>query len=181
MPEPFSAELLAQLFGFAGTAAGVGWALFRSRVAMLAVQLAASVLFALHFALLGAPTGSLMNVLAGVQAAAAIPLGTRPGFRAVYLAVLPLIAAGLFATWHGLPSAFAAAGLTSVSLARYQTDVRLFRVFMALALPCWFGHNLLVMSVPGMLSDVCAMAINAVMLARPGRTGKGARAEAAQA
>jgi len=154
----------------------MGWALLRGRVAMLAVQLAASLLFALHFALLGALTGSLMNVLATVQAAAAIPLGTRPGFRFVYLAVLPLIAAGLVATWQGVPSAFAAAGLSFVSLGRYQTDVRLFRLCMALALPCWFGHNVLVMSVPGMLSDVCAMAINAVMLARMGWAGRAARA-----
>lgn len=176
MPDIPSAELLAPIVGFAGTAAGMGWALFRGRVAMLAVQLAASVLFALHFALLGAATGSLMNVLAAVQAAAAIPLGTRPGFRYVYLAVLPLIATGLAATWHGVPSAFAAAGLAFVSLGRYQTDVRLFRLCMAVALPCWFGHNLLVMSVPGMLSDVSATVINAVMLARMGWAGKTARA-----
>ncbi|HEY0835750.1 MAG TPA: YgjV family protein [Azospirillum sp.] len=181
MPDILSAATLAQIVGFAGTLAGVAWALFRGRVAMLTVQLAASTLFALHFALLGAPTGSLMNVLATVQAAAAIPLGTRPGFRYVYLAVLPLIAAGLAATWHGLPSAFAAAGLAFVSLGRYQTDVRLFRLFMALALPCWFGHNLLVMSVPGMLSDAAAMTVNAVMLARlvrPGRAAVGASGRA---
>ncbi len=39
---------------------------------------------------------------------------------------------------------------------------------MGMALPCWFVHNALIGSVPGMISDVVGMTINGVMLARLG-------------
>ncbi|HYG87277.1 MAG TPA: YgjV family protein [Azospirillum sp.] len=166
MIDSFLAAPLAQGIGLAGTACGMSWPLFRGRIGMLLAQLAASLFFALHFGLLGAETGSAMNLLAAAQAVVAVPLGTRPGFRLVYLAVLPFIAAGVALTWSGVPSAFAALGFGFVSLARYQTAVRPFRRIMAVALPCWFVHNLMVGSLPGMLSDVVGMALNLAMLVR---------------
>lgn len=168
MIDAFLAAPLAAPFalgiGLAGTAAGMSWPLFRGRLGMLLAQFATNLCFALHYALLGAETGSVMNLLAAAQVAAAIPLGTRPGFRLVYLAVLPFIAAGVVLTWNGVPSAFAALGFAFVSLARYQTDVRLFRLVMAVAIPFWFGHNLAVASVPGMVADVVGMTLNLAML-----------------
>lgn len=168
MIDAFFAAPLTQTIGLCGTLAGISWPLFRSRFGILAVQVAAGVLFGLHYALLGAGTGSVMNLLSALQALAAIPLGSRPNFRYIYLALLPVIAVGAIATWHGLPSLFAAAGLAFISLSRYQTAVAPLRVCMALALPCWFGHNLLVGSVPGMISDVAGMTLNGWMLARGG-------------
>lgn len=171
MIDDFLAAPLAQAIGLVGAAAGMSWALFRSRFGMLMAQLVAGVAFAGHFALLGATTGAVMNVLATFQVAAAIPLGTRPGFRIVYLALLPLIAVAALLTWSGVPSLFAALGFAFVSLSRYQVSVVPFRLFMAVALPCWFGHNLLVGSVPGMISDVVGLCINLAMLARLGVFG----------
>ena len=100
-------RVLVQGIGLAGSACGMGWPLFRSRVGMLLAQLATNLCFAVHYALLGAATGGAMNLLAAAQVGAAIPLGTRPGFRLVYLAVLPFIAlllAGLLITsaWPAL-------------------------------------------------------------------------------
>lgn len=163
--------IVAQALGVAAAACGMGWALFRSRVGMLATQACCGAFFAGHFLAIGADTAAVMNGLAAAQAAAAIPLGERPGFRLAYLALLPAIAVGVWLTWAGGPSLAAAAGTALVSLARYQVDVRRFRLFMALALPCWFVHNLWVLSIPGMLSDVTGMAINALMLRRDWRAG----------
>lgn len=173
MIDTLLAAPLAQGIGLAGTAFGMSWPLFRSRLGMLLAQLATNLCFALHYALLGAGTGCAMNLLAATQAAAAVPLGARPGFRLVYLGVLPVVAAGVALTWNGAPSVFAAAGFALVSLARYQTEVRPFRLAMAAAIPCWFGHNLLVASVPGMLSDVVGMALNLAMLVRLRRAAVG--------
>ncbi|PWC54553.1 YgjV family protein [Azospirillum sp. TSO22-1] len=169
MIDAFLAAPLAQGIGLAGTACGMSWPLFRSRLGMLLAQFATNLFFALHYGLLGAETGCAMNLLAAAQVAAAVPLGTRPGFRLVYLAVLPFIVAGVVLTWEGLPSLFAAMGFGVVSLARYQTAVRPFRLIMAVALPCWFAHNLMVGSLPGMLSDVVGMTLNLAMLVRPHR------------
>lgn len=161
--------IIAQALGVAAAACGMGWALFRSRVGMLATQACCGAFFAGHFLAIGADTAAVMNGLAAAQAAAAIPLGERRRFRLAYLALLPVIAIGVWLTWAGGPSLAAAAGTALVSLARYQVDVRWFRFFMALALPCWFIHNLWVFSIPGMLSDVTGMTINALMLRRDWR------------
>lgn len=173
MIDSLLAAPLAQGIGLAGTACGMSWPLFRSRIGMLLAQLATNLFFALHYALLGAETGCAMNLLAAAQVVAAVPLGTRPGFRLVYLAVLPFIAAGVALTWSGVPSVFAALGFAFISLSRYQIEVRPFRLAMAVALPCWFAHNLLVGSLPGMLSDVVGMTLNLMMLARLRRPAAG--------
>lgn len=158
--------MIAQAIGLVGTAGGMAWPLFRGRFGMLVAQLVPSVCFGIHYWMLGAPTGSVMNVLSGLQILAAIPLGSRPEFRLVYLLLLPIIAVAMALTWVGLPSVFAAAGTAFISLSRYQTAVVPLRLCMAVALPCWFGHNFLVGSVPGMMSDCVGMAINAWILAR---------------
>lgn len=165
--------ILAQALGVAAAACGMGWALFRGRAGMLAAQACCGGFFAGHFWLIGATTGAAMNVLAAAQAVAAIPLGERPGFRLVYVTLLPVIAVGVWLTWDGGPSLAAAAGTALVSLARYQVSVLRVRVFMAAALPCWFIHNVWVFSIPGMLSDVTGMTINGVMLWRLLRSGAG--------
>ncbi|KAA0598086.1 hypothetical protein J2848_005496 [Azospirillum lipoferum] len=157
---------VAQLLGFCGTLGGMLWPFFRSRTAMLLMQLVPCVCFALHFAMVGAPTAAALNGLAALQVVAALAVGGRPAFRIVYLLILPVIAAVMAVTWTGLPSAFAAAGMALISLARYQTQVARFRGTMLVALPCWFVHNSLVGSVPGMISDVTGIVVNAWMLLR---------------
>lgn len=157
---------LAQLLGFCGTLGGMLWPFFRSRTGMLLVQLVPCLCFALHFAMVGAPTAAALNGLAALQVVAALALGGQLAFRIAYLLILPVIAAVMAFTWSGLPSAFAAAGMALISLARYQTQVARFRGTMLVALPCWFVHNSLVGSVPGMISDVTGIVVNGWMLMR---------------
>lgn len=157
---------VAQLVGLCGMIGGMLWPFFRSRRAMLLVQLVPCLGFALHFTLVGAPTAAALNGLAALQVLAALALGTWPAFRIVYLLILPVIAAVMAVTWTGLPSVFAAAGMALISLARYQTRVAVFRGTMLVALPCWFVHNCLVGSIPGMVSDLTGIAVNAWMLLR---------------
>lgn len=157
---------LATLVGFAGTMTGMVWPLFRSRVAILIAQAASNVFFTIHYLLLGADTAAVLSLVSCLQAAAAIPLGARPGFRIVYLATLPVIAVLLGATWHGLPSAFAALGMAVVSLGRYQTNLIALRVVLLFAGPFWFSHNLLVQSYPGMATDIVGAVLNVIVLFR---------------
>ena len=112
--------LAANLLGACGILGNFAWPLFRRRESMLAAQATACAFFTAHFLLIGANTGAVMTTFAGVQAILAIPLGTRPGFRAVYLLTLPITAAGLALTWHGLPSLFAALGLALAEQQRHH-------------------------------------------------------------
>jgi hypothetical protein len=139
---------------------------------MLAAQATACAFFTAHFALLGAYTGATMTTLAGMQALAAIPLGTRPGFRVVYLSMLPIIGAAMLVSWHGLPSFFSALGLTLTSVGRYQLDPIRFRTLILTSIPAWSAHNVLVGSIPGLCSDAVTLASGAWMLATAARVSE---------
>lgn len=161
----FETGLWPNVLGLTGVAFNIGWPFFRGRSAMLWAQAAGCFAFALHFLLLGADTGSLMSMLAGVQAVLAIPLGRDPRFRVSYLAMLPVIAVAMALTWMGTPSAFAAVAMAVTSVGRYQTGEVRFRMLMLACVPFWSGHNILVGSIPGLLSDALSFSAGAWMLA----------------
>lgn len=144
---------LALALGLSGVALNVLWPQMKGRGAMLVVQAVSGLCFLSHYALIGATTGSIMNLLATLQALAAIPLGTRPGFRVIYLLTLPAIALGLALSWTGWPSVMAALGMAGISVGRYQLRVLRFRTILMVTIPFWVAHNLLVGSLPGLLSD----------------------------
>lgn len=157
---------LTALTGLAGMVFGVSWPLFRNRTVILSMQTLGSTLFAFHWLLKGDGTATVLTVMSVIQSLAAIPLGSRPGFRYVYLGTLPVIAVLLASTWSGTPSVFAALGTAVVSLGRYQLDTLLFRVILMAAGPFWFSHNVLVESYPAMAADIVSLVINAVTLYR---------------
>lgn len=157
---------LAQAVGFAGMILGVAWPLFRGRRALLTAQAVCFFVFVAHFWLLGAETGVWLNVLGGLQALLAIPLGTRRGFRYVYLATLPFAAAGVVMTWGGAASLFAGLGVGLTTWSRYQLDVSRLRLGANLGLCAWLVHNVMVLSVPGSLTDLGGIIANTAMMRR---------------
>ena len=169
MAPPFDTPILSNLLGAGGVLCNFAWPLFRSRRGMLAAQATACAFFTAHFALIGATTGATMTTLAGLQALAAVPLGTRRGFRVVYIAILPVIATAMLASWHGLPSFFAALGLSLTSVGRYQLDVTRFRTLILASIPAWSFHNVLVGSVPGLCSDALTLASGLWMASKRAR------------
>ncbi|NNE69043.1 MAG: YgjV family protein, partial [Rhodothermales bacterium] len=118
------------MIGFAGVGANTLWPVFRGRTTMLLIQTLGAAAFATHYLLIGADTAATLLVVAGLQALAAIPLGTRASFRLVYLATIPLIALIMAWSWQGLPSVFASLGLATISLGRYQTRIIPFRALL---------------------------------------------------
>ena len=157
-------QLVPNVLGAGGILCNFAWPLFKRREGMLAAQAVACGFFTAHFAMIGATTGASMTTLAGLQALVAIPLGIRPGFRVVYLAILPVIGGAMLASWHGLPSLFAALGLALTSLGRYQLDATRFRTLILSSIPAWSAHNVLVGSVPGLCSDAMTLASGLWML-----------------
>ena len=166
MTFPSDTGTLANVLGAGGVLCNFAWPLFGRRGGMLAAQATACAFFTAHFTLIGATTGATMTTLAGLQALAAIPLGTRPGFRAVYIAILPVIATVMLLSWHGLPSLFAALGLALTSVGRYQLEAKRFRTLILTSIPAWSFHNVLVGSVPGLCSDALTLVSGLWMLAQ---------------
>ena len=154
----------ADIIGFLGVATNTVWPLFRGRTTMLVVQALGAAAFGLHYVLIGADTAAVLLVVAGLQALAAIPLGRKEAFRHIYLATIPIIAVIMALSWHGIPSLFASLGLATISLGRYQTNVLRFRFLLLACIPFWTVHNILVWSIPGLVSDAMSFASGLWML-----------------
>jgi hypothetical protein len=71
----------ASFFGYAGVAANIGWLVMPRRKYLLGGQVVACVLMFVHFALLSAYTGAIVMLVAGLQAALAIPSSRIPSSR----------------------------------------------------------------------------------------------------
>jgi hypothetical protein len=162
----------AQLVGVAGIITGVLWPLLRRRSYLLATQAVCFFIFALHFWLLDARTATFLNILGGLQAAAAIPLERWRPFRFVYIATLPPIFAGVALTWQGWPSAFAGLGVVLTSVSRYQIKLWRLRLFSNCGLLLWLCHNTAMFSIAGVITDLGGIIGNSVMLWRERRAAR---------
>jgi inner membrane protein len=176
MIDPFS---FAAIVGYLGAATNMVWPVFRTRRAMLLAQVAGALLFAIHFFLIGATTASILLTVAGLQALVAIPLGSNPRFRTVYLATVPVIAGIMLYSWQGLPSLFASLGLATISIGRYQLKIIPFRFLLVACIPFWIAHNLMVGSIPGLISDAVSISVGTWMLVLAVREGAFYRRRAA--
>ncbi len=155
---------LATAFGVAGVAANITWPLMKQRRTLLAWQVLACALMGVHFGLLGARTGALVMLVAGSQAALAIPLGNSPRFKRIYLASLVLTPITCYLTWQGPQSVFSSLALALVCIANFQLNQVRQRALLITAIFAWVAHNIMVASIPGLISNALAFMVSAHML-----------------
>jgi hypothetical protein len=147
----------ADVAGLVALGSSLVWPLLRRRRAILAVQVAGSLLFALHYLLLGAATGAAMNVLGALQGIALVVLidrRRRIGAVAGSMAIGALVAS---LTWTGLPSLLSLAGQWTAAIGRLQLDTQRLRLWFLVSTVFWCAHNLMVGSAFGLASDMLAL------------------------
>lgn len=159
-------QLFATVFGFAGVAANLVWPLMRNRSALLSWQVVACFLMLVHFELLAAHTGALIMFVAGVQAVLAIPLGRSPRFKFIYFGSLFLTPLVCYWSWQGPQSVFSSLALAIVCVANFQLNQLRQRALLITAIFAWVAHNIMVGSVPGLVSNTLAFCVSAYMLFR---------------
>jgi hypothetical protein len=152
--------LLADGFGFAGSLGACMWSFARTRRRMLAVQMAGSACFLLHWLLLGKGTAAAMTVLLiGISAISIFLDGPADSprvrlVRRLYVAALVPVVVLTAVTWSGPQSLFAAVGTAMGCYGRWQTDPARHRaILLASSLP-WLLHGVLAGSVPGVCTDL---------------------------
>lgn len=159
-------EIVSQVLGGAGVLANLCWPMMRERKKLLGGQVLACALMGGHFALMGAWSGAatMAVAVAGLQASLAIPLGTHPRFRMVYLSSLLLTPLVCALTWLGPQSVFSSLALALVCLANFQLDPLRQRALLLGAVLAWYVHNFLVGSLPGWVSNNLALVVSSRML-----------------
>ncbi|EWY37570.1 hypothetical protein N825_17240 [Skermanella stibiiresistens SB22] len=152
--------MLADIFGITGVIAGSSWGFLKDRRAILAVQAFATVMFGIHYGLLGAWSGAAMCVMTLVQAASSLPRERNKVTTVLFWSTVPMIALLTILTWNGLASAGAAFGMAMATLGRWQTDTFKLRGFFVLCSLGWGTHNMTVGSPFGLASDTMCLVSN---------------------
>jgi hypothetical protein len=148
-------------YGTLGIAFGAMAGLMPRRRLILACSGLGSACFGLHNLMLGSMTGAALctlSVLQSLAASAAPEQGDRPRWLLAVLGLALLLVLSATAwTWQGWPSLFAGVGALLSARARVQGEPqRMRRAFLVSSL-FWVGHNGVVGSVCGLVSDALAI------------------------
>jgi hypothetical protein len=152
----------ANLAGLLALGSSLTWPLLRNRRVILGVQVVGSLLFAVHYLLLGAPTAAAMCATGALQGLALVLLVDRRkriGVVGVTLAASAMVTA---LTWMGVPSLLSLAGQVMSGLGRLQVNTQRLRQCFLISVLFWTSHNLMVGSVFGLASD--ALSITSLIL-----------------
>ena len=151
----FGSDYIALVCALLAIACLSAWPLFRSRTAMLLVQLAALSWLSMHYALVDAWTGAAVNLLGTIQIVTCLFLGDRHRWVGYALAVL-MVGASV-ATWQGAVSALAAVGMALVAIGRAQTNAGTMRLIVLAGGPFWLAHDLLIRSPIAIADAACLL------------------------
>lgn len=164
--------MVAEALGTAAFSLGFVWPVIRNRRLLLLVQATASLLWAAHYAALGAGayTGAVMCLLCVVQALTASHKQARWAQVGFWLTI-PVMIAFVAATWAGPQSAGAAFGLLVSALGRWETHPIRMRLLFMLAIAGWSSHNLIVGSLFALAADTQTLLSNSVGIYRERRAG----------
>jgi uncharacterized membrane protein (UPF0136 family) len=153
---------LATVAGALGVAANCVWPLLGGRRQILAMQVFACMMFALHYRMLGAGTGSAMCLVGALQALISASLRSTWARRGAFGAALAASLAITAATWSGLPSGLALCGQSMGALGRLQRSEQAIRLSFLGSEMFWTAHNTVVGSSWGLTSD--AMSVTMLLI-----------------
>lgn len=140
---------IAQLFGFIGLVLLVIPYMFNSRKFILKMQIAASIVFGIHYFMIGAITGSVSQVLNVVRSF--VYLKEQKKWQ-LYIFIVLYVIIGLF-TWKGLVSILAIIGSILSTIGYFMKDTRLIRIFSLLQGISWLAYCILSRSLGGTISE----------------------------
>ena len=132
----------------------------RTRVNILLVMLTGLVLFVIHFALLHAWTGALMNAVEALVVFVAYKKETMTWAKHKawpYIFILTYVLVGLL-TQHSLINSLPIIAQIFGAIAVWQTNPKTIRGLMLIPRPLWFVYNLAVGSYAGMTAEIVILA-----------------------
>jgi Bacterial inner membrane protein len=161
----------ATFAGALGVMANCAWPLQRERRVILALQCAGSIMFGLHYLLLGAPTAAAMCVASVVQGVSAVAISGRRLRLSIFAATIVGGLGVTIATFAGVTSVLAQTGSLLTATGRLQRSAQSIRWCFLAAEVFWTSHNLLVGSPWGLTSDTLGVTMLAIGLWRGRKQG----------
>lgn len=148
--------LIAQAIGFIALALLVIVFQKNNRKSMLKLMMSAALLYSLHFLVLGAFTGAALNFLNVFRSFVFASREDKSWAKHDYWLYVFLVAIAILGaiTWQGAYSILALIAVAVQTMAFWATNTRKIRYISLIVPPCWFAYNLIVGSIPGMITEI---------------------------
>ena len=137
-------DVIASGAALFGAACLVSWPFFKRRRTMLLIQIGIGAGFGVHYALLGASTAAVANLLSALQIAASLQVSATS--RWINYLLIPSMVLTCALTYAGLSSLCAMLGTVLLAVGRMQVIERKLRMWVMLGTIPWLLHDLLVAS-----------------------------------
>lgn len=154
--------IIAQIVGFIAALISLSIYQFNSRKVMLALSTLGALCWSIHFYMLGANTGSAMNLIAVGWSYAFLKV--KPSRKNIWipLSFLALSAFATYLTWQGFVSLLAMAGDMVFIIAFWSRSTKVIRRLALTGPPLWFAYNVFVGSYAGILFEIFSFTSNLI-------------------
>ncbi len=151
-------DILAQVLGFIGLALAITSFQSKTRKGILFFQTLCGFTFTLHFLMLSAYTGAVLNVLSATRGIVFYNKEKRWASSPVwlYIFVLLFIITGAV-TWEGYVTMLPVLACLIFTVTLYMDNPSTVRKFAWIGSPCWIVYNIFNKSYGGIITEILAM------------------------
>ena len=151
-------NLLAQIIGFGGTALTIIAYQQNKRKRILGCTVISAALFAIHYIILGAYTGAIMNILAGTRSLVFMNNTKKWAKSNVWVAVFMVIyTVACIATWDKWYSILPLIAMLLTTVSNWFQSEKKIRFLTFPSSPCWLVYNILNCSYAGIITEIFVM------------------------
>ena len=150
--------LVAQVIGFFGLICCMTAYQMKTQKRIVTVQIVSCTFFTVHFLMLGAYTGALMNFIAAVRSVVFANKDKKwasSNWWIVFFSAVCVVAVGF--TWEGAISLLPMAGMVLTSISWGIEKASLVRLISLPSSPLWIIYNFISKSMAGVLTEVFVM------------------------
>jgi len=151
-------DIIAQLIGFLGLIGSMTAYQMKTQKKIVTVQIVSCSFFTLHFLMLGAYTGALMNLIAAVRSVVFANKDKKWGKSNLWIVFFSIVCiiAGAF-TCEGYLSLSAMAGMVLTTISWGIEKANLVRIISLPSSPLWIIYNFASKSTAGVLTELFVM------------------------
>lgn len=150
--------LIAQIIGFFGLICCMTAYQMKTQKKIVTVQIVSCTFFTIHFLMLGAYTGALMNFIAAVRSVVFANKDKKWGksnWWIVFFSLVCIVAVAF--SWEGAKSLLPMAGMVLTTISWGIEKANLVRLISLPSSPLWIVYNFISSSMAGVLTEVFVM------------------------
>ena len=148
-------EIIGQIIGFIAMGIIVISYQQKSHKNILTFQMVSGLLFTVHYILLGAYTGAIMNLLGAFRSLVYANRGKKWASSIIWPTVFSIgfVVSGIM-TWDNMFSVFPLIAMLMSSIVLWIEQPKINRIFSLPTSTCWLIYNIKTLSYPGIITEI---------------------------